>query len=213
MSDIKCADEVKTVFEHANRLAQPQEAPDGYRGSPVVLVPNGWSVKSPDGWVPEVENRIRQKVVLRDQASFCRYVTAFRTHSTQIFANPTASSVTFTAVMDYHDPAFPEACAHRATFTPEHTVNWKRWSEINGKPMTQSDFATFLENNTADVADPTGADLLQIINEFEVEGVLQFQKVQRLQNGTVKFAFNNEQTAKSGELKVPETFSLFVATG
>jgi uncharacterized protein YfdQ (DUF2303 family) len=113
----------------------------------------------------------------------------------------------FTAVLDYHREE-PSWCTHKAVFTPEKSENWKRWLAQNGKPMGQTEFALFLENNTPDVVTPAGADLLQIINEFEVEGSLNFQRVQRLSNGSVKFSFQNEQKAKAGDLSVPELFTL-----
>lgn len=196
-----------TVFEHAQRLNTPMLPDDVHQdGPPCVIVPRGWELKSLP-WDHQVPKRIRQTVELGDHTSFCRYVQEFKTEATQVFATLTSDGATFNAVLDYHHKE-PAWCSHRASFTPVKTVNWQRWLSQNGKAMGQTEFAVFLENNTADVVSPAGADLLQIINEFEVEGNLSFQRIQRLNNGTVKFSFQNEQKAKAGEMAVPEIFEL-----
>lgn len=196
------------VFEHAQRLTKPMEPDDATQeGAPHVLIPRGWTIKELP-WQSQTPKRIRQTVQLNDHPSFCRYVSDFKTKATAIFATISNSGGTFTAVLDYHTGEDPSWCTHQAIFSPEKSENWKRWEGANCKPMGQTEFALFLENNTPDVVIPAGADLLQIINEFEVEGALNFQRVQRLTNGTVKFSFQNEQKAKAGDLSVPEVFTL-----
>lgn len=195
------------VFEHAQRLTKPMEPDDATQeGAPHVLIPKGWTLKDLP-WTSQTPKRIRQTVQLSDHPSFCRYVSDFKSEETVIFAEVSNDGGTFTAVLDYHHGE-PSWCTHKAIFTPEKSENWKRWLSQNGKQMGQTEFALFLENNTPDVVTPAGADLLQIINEFEVEGSLNFQRVQRLSNGTVKFSFQNEQKAKAGDLSVPEVFTL-----
>lgn len=193
-------------FEHAQRLTAPVLPPDGLEGRPRILVPQGWEAKEVP-WDPSVPHRINQEVVLADHGSFCRYVTEFKGPSSRIFAMVSNDGGSFTAVLDYHGKQ-PAHCAHVVTFTPEKSENWKRWLAQNGKPMNQTEFAVFLENNTPDVVKPSGADLLQIVNEFEVDGGISFQRVQRLNSGAVKFSFQNQQNAKAGELSVPDLFVL-----
>jgi hypothetical protein len=191
-----------TALEHAQRLNTPARPPDGWVGQPVLMVPRGWEAEKIYGWEPSLADRIRQKVDLLDERSFGEYFTRFCVEPSLLFALPDEVGVTFTAVFDYHERAQPGSCKHLATFMPRRSVEWTRWSAVNGKAMSQLDFAQFLENNTCDVVNPAGADLRAIVNAFEVDGVIVFQ------NGSVKFAFCNEQKAKAGELEVPEIFEL-----
>lgn len=212
------ANEAKLAFEHAQRMTQPVSPDPAFTGAPVMLVPKDWKAEPVPGWELRIPDRIRATVHLADHDSFCRYVQDFKTPKTQIFAAIDNEKGCFTAVFDYHDRPYVTAesaaqgtagnCNHRAIFAPRHSENWKRWSAINKKAMTQNEFALFLEDNTPDVMNPLGADLLTIINEFEVEGAINFQRVQRLANGTVSFHFSNDQKAKAGQLSVPEMFNL-----
>lgn len=202
------AKDLKTQYEHAQRLTKPLEAPGGFNGPPAILVPANWNLK-PLPWEPEYPVRIQQSVRLSDHESFCRYVSTFKTPASAIFAEVQDTGGVFTAVLDYHEsPNKPAWNSHRAVFSPELSTNWKRWAEQDGEEMNQTQFALFLENNTADIVSPSGADLLQLVNEFEVEGAISFKRVQRLQSGAVKFSFINEQQARAGDFQIPDTFKL-----
>jgi uncharacterized protein YfdQ (DUF2303 family) len=204
----RVASDLEVAFEHAERLTEPLTPPEGLTGQPVILVPRGWQQQKVD-WTREVPERIRANVTFPDLASFVSYVTDFGTEATRVFAAQGKASLIVWAILDYHQPPVQAgARLHRAVFEPVPSVEWERWQSVNGRQMTQTDFALFLENNADDVAEPDGATLLQVINEFEVQGNLVFQRVQRLASGSVKFSFQNEQQARAGELEVPETFML-----
>ena len=198
------------LMAHAERAAKPITAPEGYQeGKPVVLVPAGYSVASL-GFEPVRPPRIAARVDAGSQESFARYVLAHKTATSTVFAEVDNEACRFTAVLDYHEESGGKAshCTHVATFTPKPTENWRRWSAVNRRDMSQEAFAVFLEDNSLDVVDPSGATLLEIVNTLEIHGTLNFSRAQRLTDGTVKFQFVQEQEAKGGELKVPETFGL-----
>ncbi len=205
---IKQVTEAQTLLEQAQRMQEPL-MPAGFTGAPAVVLPAGWSVASLN-MKPKVPDRIRQRVTLGDQVSFCRYVKAHRTPDTALFAEIGNEQGSFTAILDYHQAEGGVAswCTHVATFAPQKTQNWLRWLGQNAKAMGQTEFAQFLENNVADVVNPDGGELLQIINAFEINGTLTFQRVQRLTDGTVKLSYQQEQSAKSGEMAIPEVFTL-----
>ena len=200
----------QTVFEHASRLATPAEAPTGTRGVPVVLVPKGWDVKPVPGWAPsEPLNRVRALVQFDGVESFNRYVSDFKQPETRLFARVADGTdvLSVTAIIDYHQPSLtgsarPDFTDHRAVWTSKLSEAWKRWKGIHGKALSQEEFARFLEENLGNVVQPSGADLLQIVT------ALTFQRATRLQDGTVKMAFNVEQRAKSGEMSVPSELVL-----
>jgi uncharacterized protein YfdQ (DUF2303 family) len=195
------------VFQHAQRLAAPQPPPEGFNGEPMILVPKGWDAKSVPGWERDEPQRIRTTVNLGTAESFARYVNDFKSTETRIFAEIGNEIGKITAILDYHG-GVPGWCQHRAVFVPQIAEEWKRWREVDRKRMSQEAFALFLEDNLSTVRQPDGADLLQIINTIEVDGKVEFRSAQKTQNGTVRFAFTNEQRAKSGELEVPAEFTL-----
>jgi len=208
---VRVTSDLEVAFEHAERLTEPLLPPEGLTGQPVILVPRGWGQQKVE-WYREVPERIRGRIEFPDLASFVAYVGSFGTEATRLFAQTGKDFLRVVAILDYHTPPLtPAACLHRAHYAPGLSVEWQRWQAVNGKKMGQAEFALFLENSSDDVLEPDGATLLQIINEFEVEGSLLFQRIQRLASGSVKFSFQNEQKARAGELEVPELFMIEVS--
>jgi len=207
----KCASELEAAFNHAQRCQSPAMPPITHIGPPVVLVPAGWEAQPLTEWTPVHSDRIRQTVELNELKDFICYLKAFNMGETAVFVQQESTGPCYRAILDYHSASDPGGCTHRVVFRPRRSVEWCRWLDVNGKAKTQTEFALFLEENLNEVMMPAGADLLQIINEFEVEGSLIFQRVQRQQSGSVKFSFQNEQRAKAGELEVPEMFTLRIA--
>jgi uncharacterized protein YfdQ (DUF2303 family) len=79
---------------------------------------------------------------------------------------------------------------------------------VHGGDLTQEEFAEHLEANLGSVTKPEGSILLRIINDFSVDGKLTFSRAVRLQDGTVKFQYATEHTARCGELVVPRSFTV-----
>lgn len=218
--------EAATIFEQASRLAEPvYPGEQGYVGLPKVVVPQGYTVRDLEGWKLEQPHTVEARLKTPDFETFVTYIKRFAMPSTCLFAKNTASEeFLIEAVIDYHNtPILPEAgslagtvqrpdwCAHGITFQPQKSREWLRWNSINGKPMSQVAFALFLEDNTQDVANPKGADLLQIVNTFKVDKSVTYSKEVTLQNGNVKFTFNSESKARGiGEMEVPERFKLSI---
>lgn len=198
------------LMAHAERATKPITAPEGYEaGKPVVLVPAGYTVAAL-GFDPVRPPRIGARVEAMAQESFCRYVLAHKTATTTLFAEIGDDACQFRGVLDYHEESGGKAshCSHVVDFIPRATENWTRWKGVDRREMTQEGFALFLEDNLLDVVDPAGAVLLEIVNTLEIHGTLNFSRAQRLQDRTVKLHFVQEQEAKGGELKLPDTFGL-----
>lgn len=204
------ANEAKQMIQHAQRMTTPVPPPSGYVGVPVLLVPEKWEAKAAPGWEPTTPDRIKGVVNFDTSESFSRYVTEFKAgHRTLLFASVSNESGKVVAIFDYHSTSGEAGwCQHRAVFAPQLSEEWKRWTTVNRKPMKQVEFALFLEDNLDTVKAPSGADLLAIINEIEVDGKVEFRSAQRLADGAVRFLYNNEQKAKSGAMDVPSEFVL-----
>lgn len=190
---------------------EPLEVPEGVNGLPFAVVPQGYQLVTPPGWEPLKPHRVKQVFKTHDVGSFVGYLKAYGDSDvTMIYASVSDVGANVLAVLDAHGSEGPDWQSHRVMLTPKATTEWLRWTGVNGKQFTQVEFAQFVENNALDVVQPSGADLLTICNEFEVEGAVQYQRIQRLSSGAVKFAYTDEKTAKAGGVEVPEVFKLRV---
>lgn len=200
------------IVAHLTRQANMPFSPkEGYEASsPVVVIPEDCKLAKLDV-LPERPSRVRASLEFITHESFCRYVTDHKNNTSIIFAEINDQGGSFKAVLDYHGFAgnAPSHCTHLVGFTPAHSTNWLRWKQANGQPMTQEAFALFLENNLLDITQPSGADLLKIATDLEIDGKVTFRKAQRLQDGTVNFHYQNDQQASAGgTIRIPEIFEL-----
>lgn len=206
--------DVQTIFEHATRLALPLDPSDsGCVGRPKVLVPADFKLVDLEGWRPVNPPLVEEIVETPDLESFIRYLKDFEDPRLALFvtAGPiTGSECRVNAVIDYHEGGSPGWCKFQCTWKPQLAVEWLRWTGLNGKKLTQVDFARFLEDNHAAVVSPAGADLLAIANTFKVSGSVTYNKAITLQNGNISFAYVDQRKATGGvgEMEVPERFVL-----
>lgn len=77
--------------------------------------------------------------------------------------------------------------------------------------MTQAEFATFIEDNLADIAGsdglPSGADMLRMSIDFEAKQDMRFKSALRLQSGGVDLAFVQQED--NGTLEKMKLFDRF----
>lgn len=166
-------------------------------GGKAIVVPSDCEVEI----LPPIDKpltHIKQTVELLDAASFVAYVTAFRTPHTRIFADQQALS--FMAVMDYHEAegAVPAYGHHVARYSPPRAKEWERWKAIDGAPISQVEFAHFLEENLVDIAEPDGADVLEVATRLEARRKVSFESATRLDNGANEFVYREDIEQKGG---------------
>jgi uncharacterized protein YfdQ (DUF2303 family) len=178
-----------------------------------LLLPEGLTsreITDPHGLIPEPPVRIKQLVELLDKDSLCDYVIRHRTEATVIFSDPFKD--TFTAQIDWHEGEQSGFVDHRAVLTLQRSEEWQRWSKINGQLMAQGDFARFLEENAADVSEPSGADLLEVARDLSAKRNVRWKSAIRLDNGDQEFEYAEETEAQSksarGTIEVPRAFKL-----
>jgi len=204
----------------------------GDDGEAFFIRPDGQPVGLKNFFAP---TRIKQTVSLASAHSFCEYFKRFASTSSLIFAEFDSDSAKFVAMLDYHTPSpiedgdnEPDYCEHVAHYETEATPEWKAWLGANRRPMSQVDFATWLEDNLhlfiappSDKTAPSGADLLELVKSLHGHQSAQFNTALRLDNGayTVKYeeAIDVRGTIKSDSLTLPPFiyggFSLFEGTG
>jgi uncharacterized protein YfdQ (DUF2303 family) len=150
-------------------------------------------------------------VQLGDLSSFNVYVAdQGESHDTYIYADPDAR--TLTAVLNEHDKDHTDAGWRdfRAVFKAELSREFTTWMQFNKKPMEQEDFAIFLEDNIADVVEPSGEQLLQIALTLQAKTEVNFSSHKRLDNGQIQFAYSETVDARAGTgmIEIPREFTI-----
>lgn len=175
---------------------------DPESGIPYLVAPDGYTVHSLENLLPRPA-RARANVFVTTTESFIAYIKKHGSatpDSCVIYANIESEGYgcNLIAVMNDHDGASGNWRDHRCTFAPALSVEWKRWTVGNKKPMSQADFAAFLEDNNGDVrsvdGSPTGADILAMAQGFEINADKRVKSHINLQSGGVRFEFIEDET-------------------
>lgn len=100
-------------------------------------------------------------------SSFVDLTNRHKTADSAIFANTDWKAPALTAVIDYHKAESTDAqwLKHRVHYAFPLSEQWKTWVAMNGKPMNQSDFAQFIEDNIADLSSPEALE----VTDFEAK--------------------------------------------
>ena len=177
--------------------------------TPAILARDDFSVQSLEH-LQKAPNRIRQAVTVSTAKSLIDYVNKFKIDGTSIFCD--LEKLNVKAIFDYHaNPSLARWGDHTASYTCPHSKDWKAWSSKNKSAMGQIEFAQFIENNIHCVASEgnvvSGAELLAMVLTFEETRKSEFKSVQRLQDGTMSFAFTDEKSG-GGKTRLPEEIIL-----
>lgn len=200
------------AVERIAELAREAGQPFDIAGTPYVLVPQGSQLvaKPQHRFQPE---RIEQTIALHTPAAFIAYWKRFSLdESVTVFDLEQAR---YTAIFDYHGVGAefngPGWCQHRAIYQCPQTPEWKTWLAHNGKAMTQTDFALFIEQNVDDIRTPAGAQMLEIVTTLKAKTKVEFNKAIRLADGNNEFTYNEVIDGKAGavgQLNIPEEITL-----
>lgn len=164
-----------------------------------VALPPGWNLnQSDDEHLLPVPARKKGNIQMDDVDSFIKYITRHKIvgiTTVYCMADYARGSVSFRAVINDHDGA-EDGQQWRdfvASYTPKPSVEWIRWLTANKQPLSQSEFAMFIEDNLADIAAvdsmPTGQQLLEMALSFQANQEMKYKSSIRLQNGGVNMSF------------------------
>jgi uncharacterized protein YfdQ (DUF2303 family) len=175
--------------------------------APILLRPLGYALESLERFMPNPPRR-SSDAVMRSVESFTDYVNLFRSPNSRLFADK--SGLRVTAVLDYHDPkGLPSWGENRATLTLSLSPEWKTWSGLSGKVLSQLQFAEFLEDNYTEIIEPDGATVLEAASNLEAKKTVSFKSAKRLSDGTSQFEYSeNIENKGKGLLTVPHEFKL-----
>ena len=164
-----------------------------------VTEPNAVKTHTPD--------HIVQGVTLQTVDSLVDYANRFKTDDTVLFADIEHNAIV--AAIDYHAPGAAAHVHHNAKLTLPFSVEWKTWTAINGRLMPQLEFARYLEENAADIAAPSGADLLEACRDLQAVRKVNFKKAVRTATDHENFEYSDETEARtSGGIELPTKFLL-----
>lgn len=158
---------------------------------------------------PSLPDEIHQGVTLQTVESLVDYTNRFKTSTTLLMADIGANSIK--ALLDYHDAAEPFHIAHIATMALPYSEEWRTWTQASGRLMPQLEFARFLEENSADIKAPTGADLLDACRDLHAVRKMNFTKAVRTATDHENFEYTDETEARTrGGLELPTKFLLTI---
>lgn len=167
---------------------------------PFVVVPDGYRVTDLEHLLP-APTRKRAAVQVHDADSFCSYFDTHRTRYANIYADIDHNTEKFVVLAVFDDNAMGLAGwrDHTCTLVRRPSVEWMRWNGKCRAKMAQDDFATFLEENLADVVNaegmPTGSEMLQMAFEFERTADKRLKSKVNLQSGGVRFEYVDDDNA------------------
>jgi len=215
---------IASTIEHAHfdastigkigALSVAASAVQKIEGTTHLVIPEGFKHIDLTAALEKAEkypNRKTGTVHLSDLPSFNVYVAdQGEAYDTYIYADPDAR--TLTAVLNEHDKGstVPGWRDHRAVYKAELSREFTNWLNFNKKPMEQEEFAIFLEDNIADVVEPSGETLLQIALTLQAKTQVNFSSHKRLDNGQVQFAYEENVDARAGTglIEIPREFTI-----
>lgn len=158
----------------------------------------------------EFSNRKHGTVQISDLDSFLQYASDQQQSGTgYIYADP--EKRTLTAIFnDYGHVEQHGWRDFRAVYTAELSREFGTWLGNNKKQMEQEDFAIFLEDNIADVCEPSGEVLLAIALTLQAKTEVNFSSSKRLDNGQVQFSYTENVDARAGVglIEIPREFKI-----
>lgn len=205
-------------------LAGPQPVGDSDRFF-TQLLPVGAKVETFD--LEQLEEKLapyprRKKgtVHVHDAGSFVDYFLKHCLESSEVFAD--GARMALVGVVNAHEQSDSGGLLENTAGHGDHRVEleliqspeWKAWTALDKKAMTQQKFAEHIEDNAADVTHPDSATMLEIAESFHATLGADFKRSERLATGVVQLRYEETQTAKAGhtgDLDIPTEFTLALA--
>lgn len=162
----------------------------------------------------DAPNRKRGTVALSSVDSFKTFILdQGLIDSSYIYADP--DKRTLTAVLNEHVHSAPVAGWRdfRAVYTAELSREFDNWLRNDKKIMEQEEFAIFLEDNIADIVEPSGDVLHAVALTLQAKTEVAFSSHRRLDNGQVQLGYSESITATAGgagNIDIPREFAIGV---
>ena len=175
--------------------------------APVAIVPEGFNIQSLEKHMAQ-PYRVAQRAELQSLDSFLKYCDAHKEPHSVIFFDEKALCAQL--FVDYHKSnSAPSWKDHRALYSAELDDRWVEWRRNSSAKMNQIELAQFIERHVKDFKEPTGAEMLTMATNFQVNRKVTYGNAVNLSTGEVQFEYSNANGGK-GTMTVPETFKLAI---
>ena len=181
------------------------------------VIPEGYRLERSDlTTLAPQPRRTKGVATLHDERSFVEYMQRHMTPATVIFAELDENRVT--AILNYHEAAdglqqgSPGWGDFRAVLKIEYSDPFREWFAFAKHPVSQIDFAYWLETHIPDVREPDGAELLQIVRHLRITRNVSFERVEHLATGQVtKLELSVKDRAAGGgvgDIELPDMITI-----
>lgn len=148
-------------------------AEDGAKAE-VLVLPAGKTAHSIQKYVDENRTQPKRRkgqATFFDLKSLIIHINRFKDINSVLFANNDRDKPSLTVVYDYNEAgtyqdAKPRFGEHSGYYAFPLSDEWNIWQANNKKPMSQYDFAVFIENNLSDIISPQDDITSDKIKEF-----------------------------------------------
>jgi len=203
-----------TAIEQIGALSLAASSLQEINGTAHLVIPKDFRHVDLTNEIEKAGTTPRRKtgtVQLGDLSSFNVYVVdQAEPNDVYIYADP--DSRTLTAVLNDH--AKDEDTAGwrdlRAVYHAQLSREFATWLSKDRKPMEQEEFAVFLEDNIADIVEPSGETLMAVALTLQAKTEVAFNSHRRLDNGQIQLTYseNIEARAGAGSIEIPREFTL-----
>jgi len=200
-------------------IARAHDRITDYEGIPIAVVPGSMRAEVLKQAIDLADARASRPLRLKGTAqhqeldSFIEHIERFKDEHSVVYAD--AEKVQLTAVFDYHEKEThePRWCGHRSVYACPLSAQWKRWLERNERPMSQDEFAQFIDDNMVDlVAAKEGEDFAQPAKVLEMARLLvirtkgEFER--KVDQTTGEFSLVNKLEHETTSTKIPRAFCI-----
>ena len=182
-----------------------------------IAVPKAFDLKTIDTeHLLANPRRTKGEARFADALSFLAYVERHKLEGMTVAwcnFNPQTFSLDFSVVIDDHAAkGIAGWRAHRASFKPDLSAEWKVWKEHDRKLQSQVDFAEWIQEHDSDINSavdgfPTSLAMLKMATEFVHNEDHALKSVVKLQGGGVRL--NYVADADSGTETAMQVFEKF----
>jgi len=209
------ASEIETIVQLAAKTfstvpAQVIDLPDG-RTFAIVRNDFGLTNITPANKAEVLKPKlISQNVRIQSAESLIEYTNTFKNQHTVIFADINNNSIH--VAIDYHLPpdrdGNPKAtlCKHNAYLNLPFSDEFQTWVAQDDRLIPHVAFATFLEENAADITEPGGGELYELIRDIQVKQDMHFSSSIRMGDAvSISYSKDEDATTKAN-MELPVLF-------
>jgi len=184
----------------------------GISGRPYIVIPDEHKLENIEPYLRYPTRKTGDATFSRAD-SFISYINEQKTQASRLYV---VSETKLKAVLDHHVPGGDQAGwgQHLALFILTQTPEWKTWTASNLKKMTQRDFATFIDDNSEDIASPHGGELLELIRTIKTSQQLELGGEIDERNDAKSASFvlvGNTKAGAKEEVELPAEFTLAIS--